>query len=36
MSNNNFNKFTTPYLKTVKGDKLDEESFAKYVVNSLL
>lgn len=29
-------KFTTPYLKTVKGDKLDEEAFAEYVADSLL
>lgn len=29
-------KFTTPYLKTVNGDKLDEESFAEYVADSLL
>lgn len=29
-------KFTTPYLKTVKGDKLNEEAFAEYVADSLL
>lgn len=29
-------KFTTPYLKTVKGDKLYEEAFAEYVADSLL
>lgn len=29
-------KFTTPYLKTVSKDKLEEEAFAEYVANSLL
>lgn len=29
-------KFTTPYLKTVNKDKLEEEAFAEYVADSLL
>jgi len=29
-------KFTTPYLKTVNKDKLEEEAFAEYLADSLL
>ena len=29
-------KFTTPYLRTVNKDKLEEEAFAEYVADSLL